>query len=127
MTKQPFPLVAPNDYGIVPNDGPPDECHRCRQRIGMPHKRSCSSVTKRVLVRYSFLLEIEVPHHWTGDDIEAHRNDSPWCANSAIVEIAEEFGAEGRECACSSFECEYLETTDSTPRSKTREPDRSAN
>ncbi len=126
MTKQLFPLVTPNDVSIDAM-GRPNQCYFCRQKVGAPHNPNCSSVTKRVLVRYSFLLELEVPHHWTGDDLEAHRNDSSWCANSAVVEIAEEFGAEGRECACSSFECEYVDTVDATPRSRTREPDRSSN
>jgi len=60
---QHFPLVVPGDHGIRPA-GKPDECFYCSQRIGVPHKPDCVMVTKRVRVRYSFDIEIDVPHHW---------------------------------------------------------------
>lgn len=126
LTTETFPLVAPNDNGIRPA-GKPDECFYCRSKVGVPHKPDCVSVTKKVWVRYSFQLEIEVPHSWTEDDLEFHHNEGSWCANNSIDELTEAFRGDGQACACASFECEYLETTDATPRSKTREPDRSAN
>ncbi len=131
MTKDPtpFPLVAPNDDGIRPGSSL-DQCWFCRSKVGTPHKLVCAAVTKTVRVVYSFTLDIEVPHHWQQHDVESHRNEeSSSCANNAIVEVAEFFDGSDDEnpCACHSFECEYIDTVDGTPRSKTREPDRSAN
>ncbi len=130
MTKQPapFPLVAPNDDGIRPG-GSPDRCCYCQSKVGAPHGDECVVVTKTVRVVYSFTLDIQVPHHWQQDDVESHRNESSSCANDAIVEVAEFFDGSDDEnpCACHSFECEYVDTVDGTPRVKTQEPDRSAN
>lgn len=119
-----WPLVAPNDGGIRPA-GPQNACFYCRQKIGDPHARDCVMVTKRVRVRYSIELEVEVPHCWDQESVEFHRNEGTWCANNALEELQQRFG--GNECMCGSFHCEFVADTDTTPRRELNPPGRSDN
>jgi hypothetical protein len=117
-----FPLVDPNDDGIRPA-GKPDECLYCKRKVGQPHKHDCVIVTKLVRVRYIVELDIEVPHYYTQHDVEFARNDSSWCANNAIDELAAAFRGDGKECMCNSCRCEYLGESDPTPRRKVNVPE----
>ena len=83
-----WPIVLKNDDGIRPA-GKPDECLYCKSKVGEPHAKDCVIVTKIVKVRYSFEIEITVPHHWDKDMIEFHRNESSWCALNAIDDLSE--------------------------------------
>lgn len=106
-----FPLVIPGGASIRPA-GKPDECFYCRQKIGSPHNTECVMVTKRVRVRYSFEIEIDVPHCWGVVALEYHRNDGTWCANNALDELAK------IPCLCPVFKCEHLADVDLNPRVK---------
>jgi len=117
-----FPLVDPHDDGIRPA-GPPDACFYCQQKVGQSHKRDCVVVSKKVWVRYSFDVEIEVPHAWTPEQIEFHRGESSWCASNALVELNERYpDTEDSVCPCAIFDCTYLGTIDEIPRTKVRAP-----
>ena len=74
-------------------------------------------VTRRVAVRYSYDIEIDVPYHWTGHDIEFHRNDSSWCADNAQGDI-DKFvqQQDGWICPCSCMTATYIGEADGTPR-----------
>ena len=103
-----WPIVAAEDVNKVM--GPPGTCFYCQEPVGSPHGRECVTVTRTIRVRYSFELEVEVPHFWDKDEIEAHRNDSSWCASNAVDEMRKYAG--GR-CLCEIFEAQYLdEVTD---------------
>lgn len=101
-----WPKVLPGDDGIRPA-GPQDACLYCRQKIGQEHGRDCVTITKKVRVRYSFELEIEVPHSWDKGQIEFVRGESSWCANNSFDELSAAFG--GDNCACGSFKCDVLD------------------
>lgn len=61
MTKPPtFPIVTAADPGIRPA-GKPDACFYCHRKVGEQHAESCVIVVKRVLLRYSFVVEAFVP------------------------------------------------------------------
>lgn len=66
-----LPIVLPDDEGIRPV-GRPDECFYCRSKVGEEHQAKCVVVKKKVRVRYTFELDIEVPHHWDGRKIVFH-------------------------------------------------------
>lgn len=112
-----FPLVLPDDDGIRPA-GPPDGCFYCRSKVGTPHGRGCVAVEKTVRVRYVFELDIPVPHHWAGSDLEAHRNGGAWCADNALTHL--EAAREAAGCLCGVFRCEYVGDVDAAPRAKSR-------
>ena len=87
-----------------------DTCFYCTAKVGQEHEFECVMRQKRVLVRYSVTLEIDVPEHWTAHDVEFSRNDSSWCADNAIKDFLQEHKkvkAAG-SCWCSRFECECL-------------------
>ena len=109
-----WPVVIENDDGIRPA-GEPDQCFLCSQKIGQPHSRDCVTITKVVKVRYTFEIEIEVPHSWSKENVEFHRNKSGWCADSAFDEIEEYIG---NVCACGCFSAEFVEDIDTTPKQK---------
>ena len=128
-----WPLVDPNDDGIRPA-GAPDKCFYCRQKVGTPHGRDCVTVSKRVRVRYTIELEIDVPYSWDQEMIEFQRNESSWCASNCVDDITEYIeaierdvpGTDGRlteGCLCEGFKCEYLGVTDHLPRRELREPE----
>ena len=92
----------------------PEQCLYCKQVAGQPHGRECVVVEKRAKVRYSFELEIGVPHSWGQHEIEFHRNDGSWCADNALTELHRLANQQG--CLCNNFHCEFLEVVDDTPR-----------
>jgi hypothetical protein len=109
-----FPVVTSDDHGIRPA-GKPDACFYCGSKVGERHGPDCAVVVKRVRVRYSFEFDISVPHHWTKETVEFHRNESSWCASNAIDELAKEFPEDG-PCPCDGFRCEMMGVSDDTPR-----------
>jgi len=108
-----WPKVAVDDPGIRPASGP-DLCHYCRARVGAEHMKDCVCVSKRVKVRYSFEIEISVPHSWGKEEVEFQRNEGTWCADNALAELESQTGS--GKCLCGLFECEMLSVVDETPR-----------
>lgn len=115
-----FPKVVENDDGIRPA-GKSDECFYCQRKIGQSHESDCVIVTKRIKVSYVFDIEVDVPHFWTQDDIEFHRNESSWCANNAISDIQLFMDDISPHCLCSNFRCEFIRTVDDTPKRKIKQ------
>ncbi len=103
-----WPLVMPDDDGIRPA-GTPGECFYCQQAVGQPHERDCVVVTKRVRLRYTFEVIVEVPHAWDQTMIEFHRNESSWSSSNALVEL---------DTGYESFEATYLGEHDATSQRK---------
>lgn len=114
-----FPLVDKNDDGIRPA-GAPDECFYCKQKVGQTHKADCVIVTKKVKVRYSFEIEIDIPHHWTEEVFLSHRMESSWCADNALTDLMEIADRED-DCLCSRFDVALIGTVDETPKRELRE------
>jgi hypothetical protein len=100
-----YPLVAPDDHGIRPA-GPPDACFYCKAKVGQRHGPRCEAVRKKVWVRYSFELEVEVPRFWEKTDVEFWRNESSSCAINALRELTEFYTED--TCPCPWFNCEYI-------------------
>lgn len=111
MTEENWPLVTEHDTAPA---GRPDECFWCQQRIGNPHAQDCSRVVKTVQLKYTYLVEVTVPHHWTEKDVEFHRNESSWCADNSLDELEAHMSA--NECLCPRFSCNYIADVDETPR-----------
>jgi hypothetical protein len=114
-----WPIVDVNDDGIRPA-GPQDACIYCGQKIGMRHGTECVMVKKTVKLRYTYDIEVEVPHFWDSQDIEFHRNESTWCANNSLSELEETQKRDG--CLCHVFDCAFLGVVDDNPRAKLRDP-----
>lgn len=119
LTAEGWPIVALNDDGIRPA-GRQDECFYCRQKVGHPHSQTCVIVQKRVRVRYTFEVDINVPYAWGKEQIEFHRNDSSWCADNAIQEL-ENQAEQG--CLCPRFSAEFVRVLDATPTRHLRSGD----
>lgn len=102
-------LVLPDDYGIRPA-GAPDECFYCRRKVGAPHTTECVMIERKVRVRYSFEVELNIPYHWSPMRFELHRNESSWCASNAIRELASLY-ENNDSCPCSGFDAEFLGET----------------
>ena len=116
-----WPLVLSNDDGIRPA-GKPDHCFYCRQKVGQPHGPTCVVVTKLVRLRYTFAVDVRVPHFWTPADIESHRNDSSWCADNALDDVAAHtIDDPAGPCLCDRFDAEFVEVLDDTPHRETTE------
>lgn len=109
--------VTPNDDGIRPA-GKPDQCFYCNRKVGELHDISCVTVLKIVKVKYTYEIDLRVPHHWRKQDFEFHRNESGWCAENAIDDIEEHLHKAGHNCACYVFHAEYIEDVDTTPHQR---------
>ena len=114
----PLPKVLANDDGIRPA-GNTDECFYCRQKVGQPHKFDCVALHRMVKVRYTYEIEIEVPHFWDKEAIEFHRNESSWCADNGIGNI-EEYLEKNQICSCGCFKAEVIEVPDKPPYAKVK-------
>lgn len=108
-----WPKVIEGDYGIRPA-GSLDHCFYCAQIIGAEHLRDCAVIVKRVRIRYIVELEIDVPQGHSASLIEFSRNDSGWCADNALDELADLAG-EGH-CLCEHLRCEFVAFVDDEPR-----------
>jgi hypothetical protein len=107
-TDAPWPLVATNDDGIRPA-GEPDQCFYCQERVGSEHKRDCVIVTKKVRVRFTVELDVDIPHCWDRGLVEFQYNDSKWCARN-LADLIDENG-----CICDTTNCEFIRVVDDTP------------
>ena len=112
-TNPKYPLMTADDGGIRPA-GPQDRCFYCEAAVGERHGSECVTIVKKVKMIYAFEIEITMPHHWTAKQIEAHRNESSWCADNAIREL-ERF-AEAKGCLCGRFKAKFVEVVDPKPR-----------
>lgn len=108
-----LPLVLVNDDGIRPA-GRPDECLYCHQKVGQPHLYDCVILSKKVKIKYTFDIEIEVPYSWGIDEIEFHRNESSWCATNAIEEL-KKYEEETNNCLCHCFHAQVIEIPNIPP------------
>lgn len=108
-----FPVVTKDDHGIRPA-GAPDRCFYCKSKVGEEHGQECVVVTKRVKLKATIEFDVEVPHFWTKENIEFHRNDGTWCAQNIDNDIAQYRESTG-SCMCSETKIEYVETVDNNP------------
>lgn len=108
-----FPLVKHGDYGIRPA-GKPDQCFYCYSKIGQPHRADCVVVTKRVKIKATITIDIEVPHDWDKKMIEFHRNDGTWCSSNFANDV-ERYKASTGSCMCQETKIEFVEVVDDTP------------
>jgi len=110
-----WPKVVKNDDGIRPA-GNPDQCFYCKSKIGEEHRTDCCIVTKKVLINYCIVVEIDVPHYKSAEQIEFHRNSGTWCANNLIDELQQI--KEEKGCLCLATTAKFIKVTDDTPSRK---------
>jgi hypothetical protein len=111
-TPDAWPLVDPKDDGIRPA-GEPDACFYCSQKVGQPHALDCVVVKKKVVVRYTVLAIIDVPHSWGADRILHCENNG-----GSRYNIAEWGSTEFVE-----VHCDFIKTEDETPSRDIRDDD----
>ena len=118
-----MPLVHPQDSGIEPDAPDQSQCTHCSQPIGSPHLPDCLALSKSVLVRYCFELEVTVPFSWTPEQIEDHANEG--CSEFALEAINAE--ADDHGLCEGAFTCEFVADLDTEPRVTINEPNRELN
>lgn len=116
-----------NDQGLRPV-GKPDECFYCGIKIGQYHKPTCALITKIVKYMVDFAnvrlgtFSRPEPIDWDRDMCEFHKNESSWCADSALDNLVlddndsaryamlqiEKMIDEHFSCACSLLTFNYL-------------------
>jgi hypothetical protein len=79
------------------------KCFYCTAKIGERHNEDCVLWKKKVTVRATMEYEIEIPHFWSKENIEFHRNESRWCASNMIQEL-EQLDDKGCLCPHVTFE-----------------------
>lgn len=87
-----------------------DVCFYCQQPIGAMHKPDCVLINKKVTIKVSMELEIEVPAHWSGHDVEFHRNESSSCADNTLQDCIKEIKRlkKAHGCMCGNLHVEYI-------------------
>lgn len=101
-------MLHPETHTVTPENGPrpagkPDECFYCNKKLGQEHTSDCVCRTRTVLLRYTFDVVEAFPATWTPEEIESSRNESTWCASSAIETLQRIPG-----CLCSHFKGQYI-------------------
>ena len=114
-----LPLVRESDQRPARMDG---TCFYCQVPIGSEHRYQCVLLQRKVKLRYSFEIEVEVPHAWDPHGIWFHRNEGSWCADNALDELKRLTEIpEGEECSpsggclCNIFKCEVMEFPTAEP------------
>jgi hypothetical protein len=90
-----------------------EKCFYCNRNIGAIHKDTCVLVKKKVKVKMEIEYEIDVPAHWTKEDIEFHRNEGSWCSLNALPELDKL--TEDGSCLCGIMHFTYIPNHDSKP------------
>ena len=62
------------DDGIRPA-GKQDECFYCNSKIGEKHQSDCHMISKRVLVKIAYEIEIVIPAKWSKEDVNHYYNE----------------------------------------------------
>lgn len=69
---------------------------------------------KTVRVKATVEYDVQVPESMTKADIEFHRNEGTWCADSLVDELKEQVRSEDgepyRPCMCGLVSVEVLDT-----------------
>lgn len=92
-------------------------CFYCRQAIGTQHAQDCVMVHRKVKIRYSYDIEISVPHSWKKENIEFQKNESSSCADNTVREVVRYMDRLNKQsgCLCGCQTAEYLDEVDNTP------------
>jgi hypothetical protein len=99
--------------------GQPDRCFYCERLVGMEHKPGCVLRTRSVVMRYEYTVVIDVPQDWAMDDIESHRNNSTWCADNSVEDVAAMMRDDG--CLCDGFRATYVREATAEDEAKRRD------
>ena len=81
-------------------------CFYCHVPVGGTHRDDCVLIQKKVVVRLTVEYETQVPANWSEEMIDFNFNESSWCMNNAIHELARRF--DDAHCMCGAAEIEYL-------------------
>jgi hypothetical protein len=110
-------MVLEETLRVRPEDERPNRrdgtCFYCSRAMGEPHENECVIASKAVVLRVTLEVVVDVPLHWTKENIEFHRNDGSWCSDNFIDRLAawadkEDDERAGPGCACASSSFEYL-------------------
>ena len=91
------------DNGVRPA-GKNDECFYCRSPVGQ-HTDECVCVERSVVIKATIEYVVKVPRSWDVDLIEFQRNESSWCADNDLEDLAALVA--GDRCACSSMSFKF--------------------
>lgn len=99
---------------------PEGGCGYCPAKLGEAHAPECVCRCRTVVMRFTVDLVRRVPEHWTPEQINFHANESSWCADNAIREMAESVDRrkeKGLGCFCPTAQGAYVrEATDEDER-----------
>lgn len=88
----------------------PDRCLYCRARTpeGQEHAADCVLCKRTVVLEMRVRYVTEVPASWTQEDVLFHRNDSSFCLDNDLDQIADETATKGAPCLCARAEVSFL-------------------
>lgn len=116
-TTTPWPIVTADAAGGIRPAGPPDQCFYCAAAVGQPHARKCSLVCKRVRVKFTYAIDVQVPHNWSPQDVAFYYGASSWCALNGLA-LIEAHADRAETCFCGDpdgFYAEFVKVVDETP------------
>ena len=88
--------------------GKPDECFYCHKPIGAEHSLECVIRTRKVKIRLSTEMVLEVPESWEEENINFYLNESSSCMNSRVRELLRQKRLNHHQCWCGIIEGEYI-------------------
>ncbi len=101
--------------------GPLDECFYCQAKVGTNHDLTCVFRSRTVVIRAIIEYVVDVPEHWTEDNILFHRNEGSWCASNCVEELKRltDDSDENDGCICDKVRFEFVR--DATPEDDARD------
>lgn len=104
-------MLHPGTHLVTEDNGPRPagklaECFYCLQPLEALHKENCVLRYRTVIISCAFELCVEVPEHYTTDQIHFFYNEGSHCADNELTQVVALAKQQG--CACTFSECKYL-------------------
>lgn len=97
-------IVIPDDERPIRRDG---TCTYCSAKMGTEHNEGCVILSRTIVVRMEIDVVVDVPRHWTKDDVDSFYNEGSRCSDNMIQDLIDwiDIDDNNRTCACagSSF------------------------
>lgn len=87
--------------------GVPEKCFYCKGKFGAEHDADCVCLQRPVKIRLTIELIITQPRDWQKDMIEFHMNESSWCMDNIMEDLARYADSDDR-CLCPISNVEYI-------------------
>jgi hypothetical protein len=96
-------MKHPETYKVTQNDlyRGTQQCCWCHATLGQDHEVQCVRRKRTVMIQVTLEVLVEVPEHWTEENINFYYGESSWCGSNIIPEL-KKYEKDNR-CICDRY------------------------